>query len=133
MLSNIVHVSKSWFITVKELVESENNFEIYVPKDTLTYNAIEERSKSGNEDSFYFKQLLKKVKLSNYGEIQSIDKLQALCDGTEALIFNSFKAKFLKEFKKECDLSVNDLKYDQMNVIRLVRKDYEYSDQMIQM
>jgi hypothetical protein len=133
MLSNIIQVSKSWFTTVKELVESENNFEIYVPKNTLTYNAIDERSKSGNEDSFYFKQLLKKVKLSNYGEIQGIDKLQGLCDGTKALIFNSFKARLLKEFKKECDLSVNDLKYDQMNVIRLVRKDYEYSDQMIQM
>jgi hypothetical protein len=77
--------------------------------------------------------LLKKVKLSNYGEIQGIDKLQALCDGTEALIFNSFKTRFLEEFKKEYDLSVNDLKYDQMNVIRLVRKDYEYSDQLIHM
>jgi hypothetical protein len=70
MLSNIIRVSKGWFTTVKELVESKSNFEIYIPKDTLTYNAIEELSKTGNEDSFYFKQLLKKVKLSNYEEIQ---------------------------------------------------------------
>ncbi len=133
MLSNIVNERKSWFTTIKELAEKGKNLEIYIPIETLTFKSLLDHSNGEDEDSFYFKQILNRVKSSSYGDIQSFVKLQALCYGELALIFNSRKGKLLQAFGAECDLSVNDLKYDQMNVIRIMRKDYEYSDQMIHM
>jgi hypothetical protein len=133
MLSNIVNERKSWFTTIKELVENGENLEIHIPIETLTFKSLLDHSNDENEDSFYFKQLLNRIKPSSYGDIHSFVKLQALCYGELALIYNSRKAKYLQAFEAECDLSVNDLKYDQMNVIRIMRKDYEYSDQMIHM
>jgi pimeloyl-CoA synthetase len=133
MLSNIVHQPKIWYKNIEELAESETNFDIYIPKDTLTFHLLLERSKGENEDSKYWKKLLEKVKFESYLGMQSFHKLNELCTGKGALIFNSLKGKRLEPFKSECDLSLNELKYDGMNVIRLIRKDYEYSDQMIKM
>jgi len=132
-LSNIIRQPKIWYKDIEELAESETNFDIYIPKDTLTFYSLLDRSKGKSEDSKYWKKLLEKVKFETYLGIQFFDKLNELCIGTSALIFNSLKAKRLEPFKSECDLSFNELKYDEMNVIRLIRKDYEYSDQMIKM
>jgi hypothetical protein len=133
MLSNIVNQPKSWFTNIKELAESPNNLDIYIPENTLTYNLLIEHSKSDSEDSIYFKQLLDRVKTITFSEIHTLEKLEDLCNGKDAIIFNSLKGESIFDYRSECDLSINDLKYDQMNVIRLIRKDYEYSDQMIQM
>jgi hypothetical protein len=133
MLSNIVNQPKSWFTNIKELAESPNNLNIYIPENTLTYDLLIEHSKSDSEDSIYFKQLLDRVKATTYFEIHNFEKLKSLCYGENALIFNSMKGELIFEYRSECDLSINDLKYDQMNVIRLIRKDYQYSDQMIHM
>jgi hypothetical protein len=133
MLSNIVNQPKSWFTYIKELAESPNNLDIYIPKNTLTFNLLIEHSKCDNEDSIYFKQLLDRVKAVKLSEIQDFDKLKDLCHGKNAIIFNSLKGEQIFELRSKCDLSINDLKYDQMNVIRLIRKDYQYSDQIIQM
>jgi hypothetical protein len=115
------------------LAESPNNLDIYIPENTLTYNLLIEHSKSDSEDSIYFKQLLDRVKNITFSEVYTFEKLRDLCYGTNAIIFNSLKGELAFEFRSECDLSINDLKYDQMNVIRLIQKDYEYSDQMIHM
>jgi hypothetical protein len=133
MLSNIVNEPKSWFTNIKELAESPNNLDIYVPQNTLTYNLLIEHSKSDSEDSIYFKQLLDRVKTVSFSDIHTIEKLSDLCYGKNAIIFNSLKGESIFDYKSECDLSINDLKYDQMHVIRLIRKDYQHSDQMIQM
>jgi hypothetical protein len=133
MLSNIVNQPKSWFTNIKELAESPNNLDIYIPDKTLTYNLLIEHSKSDSEDSIYFKQLLDRVKAVKLSEIQDFDKLKDLCHGKNAIIFNSLKGELIFDYRAECDLSVNDLKYDQMNVIRIIRQDYVYSDQMIHM
>jgi len=133
MLSNIVYQPKVWYKNIEELVESENNFDIYIPEDTLTMNLLLYHSEGESEDSKYWKKLLGKVKLETFLGMQQVDKLNELCTGKSALIFNSLKAKRIEPFKSECDLSLNELKYDAMNVIRLIRKDYEYSDQMIKM
>jgi hypothetical protein len=133
MLSNIVNQPKSWFTDVKELAESSNNLDIYIPENTLTYNLLIEHSKSDSEDSIYFKQLLDRVKTITFSEVYTFEKLIDLCYGKNAIIFNSMKGELILEYRSECDLSINDLKYDQMNVIRLIRKDYQYSDQMIHM
>jgi hypothetical protein len=115
------------------LSESPNNLNIYIPEKTLTYYLLIEHSKSDSEDSIYFKQLLDRVKAIAYSDIQGFEKLKGLCYGENALIFNSLKGELIFDYRAECDLSVNDLKYDQMNVIRIIRQDYEYSDQMIHM
>jgi len=133
MLSNIVNQPKSWFTNIKELAESPNNLDIYVPQNTLTYNLLIEHSKSDSEDSIYFKQILDRVKTSTFSGIHTFEKLRDLCDGKNAIIFNSLKGELIFELRSKCDLSINDLKYDQMNVIRIIRKDYQYSDQMIHM
>jgi hypothetical protein len=133
MLSNIVNQPKSWFTNIKELAESPNNLDIYVPQNTLTYNLLIEHSKSDSEDSIHFKQILDRVKTTTFSEIHSFEELRDLCDGKNAIIFNSLKGEQIFELKSKCDLSINDLKYDQMNVIRIIRKDYQYSDQMIHM
>ena len=114
------------------MAESPNNLDIYIPINTLTYNLLIEHSKSDSEDSIYFKQLLDSVKAIKFSEIHTLEKLSDLCYGKNAIIFNSLKGE-LFSYRFECDLSINDLKYDQMNVIRLIRKDYQYSDQMIHM
>jgi len=93
MLSNIVNQPKSWFTNIKELAESHNNLDIYIP-NTLTYNSLVEHSKSDSEDSIYFKQLLDRVKIITYSEIYALEKLRDLCDGKNALIFNSLKGDF---------------------------------------
>jgi hypothetical protein len=133
MLSNIVNQPKSWFTNIKELAESPNNLDIYIPENTLTYNLLIEHSKSDSEDSIYFKQILDRVKTITFSEVYTLEKLEDLCNGNNSIIFNSLKGESIFDYRSECDLSINDLKYDQMNVIRLIRKDYEYSDQMIQM
>jgi hypothetical protein len=132
-LSNIVNQPKSWFANIKELAESPNNLDIYIPKNTLTYYLLIEHSKSDSEDSIYFKQFLDRVKTITYSEVYTFEKLSDLCYGKNAIIYNSMKGELILEYGSECDLSINDLKYDQMNVIRLIRKDYQYSDQMIHM
>ncbi len=133
MLSNIVNQPKTWFTNIKELAESDTNLDIYIPENTLTYYSLVKHSKGDSEDSIYFKQLLDKVKTTKFSALHTFDNLIDLCYGKNAIIFNSLKGKFLLEYNSECDLSINDLKYDQMNVIRLIRKDYQYSDQMIHM
>ncbi len=132
-MSNIVNQPKSWFANIKELAESPNNLDIYIPKNTLTYYLLIEHSKSDSEDSIYFKQFLDRVKTITYSEVYTFEKLSDLCYGKNAIIFNLMKGELILEYGSECDLSINDLKYDQMNVIRLIRKDYQYSDQMIHM
>ncbi len=132
-MSNIVNQPKSWFANIKELAESPNNLDIYIPKNTLTYYLLIEHSKSDSEDSIYFKQFLDRVKTITYSEVYTFEKLSDLCYGKNAIIYNSMKGELILEYGSECDLSINDLKYDQMNVIRLIRKDYQYSDQMIHM
>ncbi len=133
MLSNIVNQPKSWHTNIKELAENPNNLDIYIPENTLAHNLLIEHSKSDSEDSIYFKQLLDRITVISFDEIQSFDKFIELCDGKNALIFNSMKGELIFEYRFECDLSINDLKYGQMNVIRIIRQDYEYSDQMIHM
>jgi hypothetical protein len=66
MLSNIVNQPKSWFTNIKELVENQNNLDIYLPENTLTYNLLIEHSKSDSEDSIHFKQLLDRVKIITF-------------------------------------------------------------------
>jgi hypothetical protein len=133
MLSNIVNQPKSWFTDIKEMAESPNNLDIYIPENTLTYNLLVEHSKSDSEDSIYFKQILDRVKTITFSELYTLEKVSELCYGKNAIIYNSLKGERIFELISKCDLSINDLKYDQMNVIRLIRKDYEYSDQMIHM
>jgi hypothetical protein len=133
MLSNIVNQPKSWFTNIKELSESPNNLDIYVLQNTLTYNLLIEHSKSDSEDSIYFRKLLARVKAITFSNIHTSEKLEDLCNGNNSIIFNSLKGESIFDYSSECDLSLNDLKYDQMHVIRLIRKDYEYSDQMIHM
>jgi len=133
MLSNIVHQPKIWYKNIKELAESDTDFDIYIPKDTLTLDSLHKHSESNDDDSIYWKRVLNKVKLVTFSEIQSPEKLDELCFARCAFIFNSLKGRRIDPFRSGCDLSVNELKYDQMNVIRLIRKDYEYSDRMINM
>jgi hypothetical protein len=133
MLSNIVNQPKSWYTNIKELAENPNNLDIYIPENTLAHNLLIDHSESKSEDSIYFKQLLERIKITSFDEFQSPNKFKELCDGKNALIFNSMKGELIFEYRSECDLSINDLKYDQMNVIRIIRKDYKYSDQMIHM
>jgi hypothetical protein len=78
MLSNIVNQPKSWFTNIKELAESHNTLDIYVPENTLIYNSLVEHSKSNTEDSIYFKQLLDKVKTITFSEIHTFEKLRDL-------------------------------------------------------
>jgi hypothetical protein len=133
MLSNIVNQPKSWFTSIKELAESPNNLDIYISENTLTYNLLVEHSKSDSEDSIYFKQILDRVKTITFSDVYTLEKVSDLCYGKNAIIYNSLKGKQIFELRSKCDLSINDLKYDQMNAIRIIRKDYEYSDQMINM
>jgi hypothetical protein len=133
MLSNIVNQPKSWYTNIKELAENPNNLDIYIPENTLAHNLLIDHSNSDSEDSIYFKQLLDRIIIISFDEFQSPYKFEELCDGKNALIFNSMKGELIFEYRSECDLSINDLKYDQMNVIRIIRKDYKYSDQMIHM
>jgi hypothetical protein len=133
MLSNIVNQPKSWYTNIKELAENPNNLDIYIPENTLAHNSLIDHSNSDSEDSIYFKQLLDRVKTITFSEVYTFEKLNDLCYGKNAIIFNSMKGELILEYRSECDLSINDLKYDQMNVIRLIRKDYQYSDQMIHM
>jgi hypothetical protein len=118
--------SKNWLKVQKLSI-------FYAPQNALTYNLLIEHSKSDSEDSIYFKQLLDRVKTITFSAIHTLKKLRDLCYGENALIFNSLKADLILKLRSECDLSINDLKYDQMNAIRIKQKDYEYSDQMIQM
>ncbi len=94
MLSNIVNQPKSWFTNVKELAESANNLDIYVPQNTLTYNILIEYQKSDSEDSIYFKQILDKVKSTAFSEIHSLEKLRGLCYGKNTFIFNRLKGEY---------------------------------------
>jgi hypothetical protein len=117
ILSNIVNQPKSWFTNIKELAESSNFLDIYILENTLTYNLLIKHSNSDSQGSIYFKQLLDRVKAVKLSEIQNFDKLKDLCHGNNAIISNSLKGELIFDYRAECDLSVNDLKYDQMNVI----------------
>jgi len=133
MLSNIVNNPKIWYTNIKELAENKRNFAIHLPRETLTHNSLLAHSNSSNEDSVYFKRLLDRIEFLSFSEIQRMEYLEKLCDGINILIFNSLKGKRIDVFKDECDLSVNDIKYDQMNIITIISKHYQYSNELIDM
>ena len=117
-----------WYHTIEEVANSPSNYPIYVPSDSITYFSVKQKAKYDKN----FEKLLNKIKLISVDEMFSIEKEKKFYKGKCA----SFATSLIHEFHKIMfpDLIVVDeIRFDHMLDVRVIRKDFQFSDKIVKL
>jgi len=134
LLSNLVRQPTYGFESFEELANyKENNYEIYIPEDSPTYHRLVEHANSGDDDSIYFKKVLERATVKSFTDMHSYETIKEYGDGKCTLLFTSYKFEGFLGLNYNNEFSNNLVELDKTRDVRLIRKDYQYSDQMVKM
>ena len=129
LLRDLIMNPPEWsFHTIQDVIEASPDYKIYAPLNKITYYSIKKRS---NYDP-NFKKLLKKFNLLAFKEIFSFDfgkRFYRRKIGVFATSLNWETQKYLGG----SEVVIDEVRYDHVLDVRLIRSDFEFSDQMVQL
>ena len=124
----IINPEKWWFHTIDEIIEAPPDYSIYVFRNSITYYSLK---KMANFDP-KFDHLMNRINQTSYGYMFSLKVMRSFWDRKCAGLMPSYHLELIKLVEGN-ELVVNEIQYDHVLEVRSIRKDFEFSDKMIQL
>lgn len=115
--------------TIDELA-NDMSIRLVTMKETPTFDHIKERANYGQEA---FKRILHRIELLSFEEILDISNLEKFAEGEFAALLPSLRIEDVTGLEFTKKMSVNQLKFDKIDDIRLISKGYNHSDELVRM
>ena len=125
----MINPTKWWFNSIEEVVNAPSDYPIYVPSSSVTYYSLKLKSQY---DDPIFKKLIKQIKPLPVEQMYGLDFIKTFYTGKCATFSTSIQQEFHKIMLGH-QVVFNQIRYDHVLDVRFIRKDFEFSDQMVQM
>ena len=125
----MINPPKWWFNSIEEVLNAPSDYPIYVPSNSITYYSLKSRSQYDNP---IFEKLIRKIKTLPIEEMYSLKFVKRFYTGKCATFSTSIQQEFHK-IMLEHEVVFNKIRYDNVLDVRFIRKDFQFSDQMVQM
>lgn len=124
----IINPEKWWFHTIDEIIEAPPDYSIYVRRNSITYYSLKKRANFDPK----FDHLMNRINQTSYGHMFSLKVMKNFWERKCAGFMPSYHLQHVKLVKGN-ELVVNEIQYDHVLEVRSIRKDFEFSDKMIQL
>lgn len=124
----IMNPPKWSFHTIQDVIGASSDYQIYAPLNKITYYSIKKRS---NYDS-NFKKLLEKLNLVAFKEIFSFDFAKRFY-GRKIGVFATSLNWEIQKYLGGNEVVINEIRYDHSLDVRLIRKEFQFSDKMVEL
>ena len=126
--NQIINQPKWWFHSIEELINAPSNYEILVPSNSITYYSIKKRS---NNDP-RFKKLMKRLNPASLEDIFGLESGSKFYHRKCGGFVTSFNWE-LQKIMGGNEVVFDEIHFDHSLDVRFIRKDFEFSDQMVQL
>ena len=126
--NQIIEPPKWWFHTIEEVANAPLNYPIYVPSNSITYFSMKEQAKYSPS----FRKLLDRIKLIPTNQVFSYEIEMLFYKGKCASFTRSEPHKNHKIMAPD-EIVIDEIRYDHMLDVRLIRKDFEFADQIMKL
>ena len=122
----IINPPKWWFHSIEELINAPADYQIYAPSHSITYYSIK---KISHYDS-NFEKLIKRLKIAPLENIYTLSFGKKFYRRKCGAFATSYNTQYIYGGN---EIVINEILYDHMLDVRFIRKDFQFSDDMIKL
>ena len=123
----IMNPPKWWFRSIDDLINAPSDYTIYVHRELISYFSMKKMSNYDPKFNLLMKRL-KSVSRYEFGLEQVIRFWERKC----GLFFTSFNFEQAKLILGN-ELAIDSIQFDHVLDVRSIRKDFQFSDKMVQL
>lgn len=135
ILNNLLKIPKQWYKTIDDLANENHKLELFVINNSITHKFIKDFAL--NEEDERWKKILRKLKPIKLHEIFDEKFFSDLFNGKVAFFDTSHRFRSFQEILDSLnlikDFSFDDIQFKMFNEVRLIRREYQYSNEIIKM
>ena len=133
-MNNLLNVPKQWYKSIDDLANESHKLKLFVIKNSITHKFIKDFALNGDER---WKKILQKLEPIKPDQMYSEENIWNLVNGEIAVFDTSLRFKSFQEILDSLSLikefSFDDIKFKIFSEVRLIRREYHYSNQIIKM
>ena len=125
--NQIINPPESWYHSIEELVNAPSDYQIYAPSYKITYYSIKKLANYNSD----FEKLSKRIVLVPLESLIGLKYGQQFYQRKIGFLSTSLEIQSL--FAGRNDIVTNEIQYDNVLDVRFIRKDFQFSDKMVQL
>ena len=134
ILNNLLNVPKQWYKTIDDLANENHKLKLFVINNSITHNFIKDFAL--NEDERW-KKISQKLEPIKSDQMYSEENIWNFVNGKIAVFDTSLRFESFQEILDSLSLikeySFDDIKFRMFSEVRLIRREYHYSNEIIKM
>ena len=132
ILNNLLNIPKQWYKSIDDLANESHKLKLFVIKNSITHKFIKDFVLNGDKR---WKKILQKLQPIQTDQMYSEEYIWDLVNGKIAVFETSIRFKSFAEVLNSVNLikefSFDDIKFKTFSEVRLIRREYQYSNQIV--